>query len=149
MVDVVDRATRSRMMAGIRGADTQPELVLRRRLHGRGFRFRLHGRDLPGRPDLVLRKYRAVVFVHGCFWHRHGGCRYATTPSSNTRFWVSKFDANVERDLRNREALVSAGWRVAVVWTCALDKNRQQATLLRLENWLKSAKRFVELPVAR
>src|SRR5687768_16771374 len=99
-MDVVDRATRSRMMAAISGRNTVPELSVRRALHAAGLRFRLHRRDLPGSPDLVLARFKAVVFVHGCFWHRHRGCRFATTPRSNASFWSQKFEANVERDRR-------------------------------------------------
>ena len=95
MADIVDKKTRSRMMAGIKGKNTKPELVLRRALHARGFRFRLHGKEFPGRPDLVFPKHGAVIFVHGCFWHRHSNCRYATNPSTRMEFWQGKFDANV------------------------------------------------------
>ena len=97
MVDTVDSATRSRMMAGIRGKDTKPERVLRQRLHAAGIRFRLHAPGLPGKPDLVFPRYKAVAFVHGCFWHRHEGCHWCTTPASNTEFWQTKFDHNVVR----------------------------------------------------
>ncbi|MGY0504457.1 very short patch repair endonuclease [Luteimonas sp. e5] len=116
-MDVVDPATRSRMMSGIRGKNTKPELVVRKHLHRAGLRFRLHA-GLPGRPDLVFPKYRAVVFVHGCFWHRHSGCRYATTPANNALFWQEKFEANVQRDVRVTRQLQDAGWRVLVVWSC-------------------------------
>ena len=105
MTDIVDQQTRSRMMSGIRGKNTKPELALRRALHARGFRFRLHSGKVHGRPDLVLPKHRAVVFVHGCFWHRHEGCRYATTPSTRPEFWRAKFDANVARDSAVRTRL--------------------------------------------
>lgn len=120
MSDIVDAQTRSRMMAGIRGKDTGPELALRKSLHARGFRYRLHARGLPGRPDIVMPKHRAVIFVHGCFWHRHAHCRFATTPLTRAGFWEAKFDANVARDERVRTKLLAAGWRVAVVWECAL-----------------------------
>ena len=113
LIDVVDKTTRSRMMAGIRGRDTQPEVKLRHRLHAMGFRYRLHLNVLPGHPDIVLPRHRAVVFVHGCFWHRHSGCRYATSPTSNSEFWVTKFGKNVARDRRTRCLLLDAGWRVA------------------------------------
>lgn len=122
MADIIDSRTRSRMMAGIRGKDTGPELTLRKALHARGFRFRLHAKGLPGRPDVVLRKHHAVIFVHGCFWHRHAGCRYTTTPATRQAFWEAKFEANIARDQRVREALLANGWRVAVVWGCALRK---------------------------
>lgn len=122
MADIVDEATRSRMMAGIRGRDTGPEIRLRKALHGRGLRYRLHAGKLPGRPDIVLPRHRAVVFVHGCFWHRHEGCRYATTPATRPGFWQTKFAENVQRDARVRAELAAAGWRIATVWECALRK---------------------------
>lgn len=120
MADIVNSQTRSRMMAGIRGKDTKPELALRRALHALGFRYRLHVKGVPGKPDIVMPKYNAVIFVHGCFWHRHRGCRYTTTPSSRRDFWTAKFDANVARDIVVRSALSQAGWRVATVWECTL-----------------------------
>lgn len=120
MTDIVNSETRSRMMAGIRGKDTKPELVLRRSLHALGFRYRLHVKGMPGKPDIVLPKHDAVILVQGCFWHRHQGCRYATTPSTRRDFWTAKFDANVARDAVVRSALLEAGWRVATVWECAL-----------------------------
>lgn len=119
------------MMAGIRGKDTQPELIVRSFLHRAGLRFRLQAM-LPGKPDLVLPKYRAVVFVHGCFWHRHEGCRYATTPASNAVFWREKFAANVRRDAKVRQQLEELGWRVLVIWSCELDDHslaKQAATI--------------------
>lgn len=112
--------TRSRNMAAIRGKNTAPELAVRGILHAMGLRFRLHRKDLPGRPDIVLQRHRTVVFVHGCFWHRHEGCRYTTTPKTRLAFWQAKFDANVARDHRNRIALEEMGWRVLVVWECEL-----------------------------
>jgi DNA mismatch endonuclease (patch repair protein) len=116
--DIVDQATRSRMMSGIRGRDTQPELKVRRYLHALGFRFRVHARDLPGRPDLVLTRYRTAIFVHGCFWHQHAGCRLAARPDTNGAFWRAKLSGNVERDKRQEDELRSLGWRVATVWEC-------------------------------
>lgn len=118
MTDIVNKATRSRMMSGIRGKDTKPEMIVRRFLHHAGFRYRLHMKDLPGKPDIVLPKYRTVIFVHGCFWHRHPGCPLAATPKSNEKFWRDKLDGNVERDQRNVSALEDVGWRVFVVWEC-------------------------------
>lgn len=119
-MDVVDSATRSRMMSGIKSKDTKPELIVRKYLHAQGFRYRLHVRNLPGSPDIVLPKHRVAIFVHGCFWHRHPNCRYATTPSSNAERWRLKFETNVERDARKKEALIAAGWHVIVVWECEL-----------------------------
>lgn len=130
-MDVVTRETRSRMMSGIRSADTKPEMAVRRYLHRRGFRYRLHARDLPGSPDLVLARYKAVVMVHGCYWHRHQGCRYAYLPKSNQEFWENKFRANVERDARSRKALEDLGWRVLVVWEC---ETQHEGCLRELKN---------------
>ena len=118
MTDIVDRKRRSAMMACIGGRDTAPELAVRRIAHRMGLRFRLHCKDLPGRPDLVFPKHRLVVFVHGCFWHRHEGCRYASTPKSRTTFWMPKLAANVARDRRQEAALQALGWRVLVIWGC-------------------------------
>lgn len=137
MIDVVDKETRSRMMAGITGRNTKPELRLRRLLHAAGFRYRLHAKDLPGRPDIVLPRYKAAIFVHGCFWHRHPGCRFATTPASNTEFWNTKFGANAARDASKEQALVAAGWRVAVIWECEL-KSDDLGVSARLAKWLTS-----------
>lgn len=130
MVDIVDPARRSRMMAGIKGRDTTPEREVRSHLHRAGLRFRLHGRGLPGRPDIVLPRWRAVVFVHGCFWHRHAGCSKAATPTSNAAFWKRKFLDNVARDARNVVALRRIGWRVYVVWECSTS-TRALETLVR------------------
>lgn len=146
MTDIVDQQTRSRMMAGIRGKDTKPELALRRALHARGFRFRLHSKAVHGRPDLVLPKYRAVVFVHGCFWHRHEGCRYSTTPSTRPEFWQAKFDANVARDSSVRTTLLEDGWRVGTVWACALRKPEQvEKAADLLAGWLRSTGAHTEI----
>lgn len=148
MVDVVDRATRSRMMAGIRGTDTNPELLLRRALHRQGFRYRLHDRRLPGRPDLVLPRHKAVIFVHGCFWHRHEGCHWCTTPASNVDFWDAKFASNVERDRRHEHLLREAEWRVAKVWECAL-RQEPSRTVAELIRWLRSSEAAWESSVIR
>ena len=146
MTDIVDKLTRSRMMAGIRGKDTKPELALRRALHARGFRFRLHVKKVPGRPDLVFPKHRAVVFVHGCFWHRHAGCRYTTTPSTRPEFWQTKFEANLARDAAIQDALIQTGWRVAMVWECALRKTDQLATTAdSIAAWLLSGSAQLEI----
>jgi DNA mismatch endonuclease, patch repair protein len=120
MVDTISEERRSWNMSRIKGRNTGPELRLRSLLHRAGFRFRLHAKDLPGKPDIVLPKYHTAIFVHGCFWHRHEGCRNATTPSTRTEFWQDKFDENVERDRRNRAALERAGWTVITVWECDL-----------------------------
>ncbi|AOV17837.1 very short patch repair endonuclease [Acidihalobacter aeolianus] len=119
MADVVDAATRSRMMAGIRGQNTKPEILVRSLLHREGFRYRLHVKELPGKPDIVLPKYCAVIFVHGCFWHGHD-CPLYRLPGTRRDFWQDKIDRNRDRDRRVRNALLAACWRVAVVWECAL-----------------------------
>lgn len=115
------------MMSSIRGRDTKPELTVRRFLHRSGFRYRLHRRDLPGRPDLVLAKWKVAVFVHGCFWHGHEGCRYFRVPSTRTDFWKAKIRSNAERDAGAETALLQSGWSVVVVWECALRHNELEA----------------------
>ncbi|WP_163879066.1 very short patch repair endonuclease [Rhizobium laguerreae] len=119
MTDTVSTQTRSRMMSAVRNRDTQPELLVRRNLHKAGIRYRLHDRNLPGRPDLVLPKYRAVFFINGCFWHGHD-CPRFSWPKTREAFWINKILGNKNRDTRNHMELRSAGWRVAVVWGCAL-----------------------------
>lgn len=121
MSDIVDTRTRARMMASIKGKDTRPELVIRSALHNAGFRYRLHDPRLPGKPDLVLPRYRSVIFVHGCFWHRHRGCKYRATPSTRMSFWEEKFEKNIARDQRNCKLLNEAGWNVLIVWECGVQ----------------------------
>ena len=123
-------------MAGIRGKNTQPEMVLRRALHARGLRFRLHDRLLPGAPDIVLPKWRAAILVQGCFWHRHEGCRYASTPATRPEFWLRKFSDTVARDQTNLTRLQEQGWRVALVWECALRQAGAQSIADRIVGWL-------------
>jgi len=125
MVDIVDPATRSRMMSGIRGRDTKPERLVRRLLHREGFRFRLDsGKTLPGRPDVVLPSRNILIFVHGCFWHRHPDCRFAYNPKSNPEFWQEKFQQNVRRDELVIRTLKSRGWKVRVIWACQISESR-------------------------
>ena len=130
MADVVDPATRSRMMAGIRGKNTRPELLIRKALHARGFRYRIHCKDLPGNPDLCFPKYRAVIFVHGCFWHRCPRCALGL-PKSNTDYWSEKFERNVERDRSKETALLGLGWKVHTVWECDIHSGRSDKIGLR------------------
>lgn len=120
MADFLTPTQRSERMSRIRGKDSQPELSLRRVLHRIGLRYRLHVSGLPGKPDLVFPRHKAVVFVHGCFWHRHSGCKIATTPKSNTSFWLEKFEKNMSRDTRVAATLRELGWRVFVIWECEL-----------------------------
>jgi DNA mismatch endonuclease, patch repair protein len=130
VTDTVDRATRSRMMSAIRGSNTAPELTVRSYLHRQGLRFRLHVRGLPGRPDIVLPKYRTAVFVHGCFWHRHKGCRFSYTPKTRVSFWARKFKENTTRDKRNAEDLRRGGWRSLVIWECQVNKGNHLSRLV-------------------
>jgi DNA mismatch endonuclease (patch repair protein) len=137
VTDVVDPATRSRMMSGIQGRNTKPEIVVRKALFTAGFRFRLHRKDLPGSPDIVLQGCRVAVFVHGCFWHAHPGCRYAKMPASKTEFWEAKLGANAKRDRRAIDMLISDGWRVLVVWECATRASELRDFLPELLNrWI-------------
>ena len=126
MADTLTPEERSRLMSRVQSKDTKPEWVLRSALHRLGFRYSLRRKDLPGKPDLVLVKYRAVIFVNGCFWHRHPDCRHATTPKSNLEFWERKFRRNVERDKRNHKELCEKGWRVIVVWECELYEHTME-----------------------
>ena len=121
-MDIVTPAQRSRMMSGIRGKNTKPELAVRKLVHALGYRFRLHRRDLPGSPDLVLPRLRKIIFVHGCFWHQHPGCRFAYTPKSNTESWLTKFNANRHRDEAAQRALAAEGWEVLVIWECEISE---------------------------
>lgn len=145
MADIVDAKTRSRMMAGIRGKNTTPEVRLRKSLHGAGFRFRLHSAKLPGRPDIVLPRFHAAIFVHGCFWHRHEGCRNASVPKSNAAFWAEKFASNVERDAMNLAGLKEVGWRVAIVWECAIRHRGEADVAAELADWLISGVVEIEI----
>jgi DNA mismatch endonuclease, patch repair protein len=120
-MDIVTTQIRSQMMAAVPQTNTQPELAVRQIVHALGYRFRVHRRDLPGSPDIVLPRLRKVIFVHGCFWHRHG-CRHTTTPSSRRRFWLTKFKANRARDARAVQALRALGWQSYVVWACQLKR---------------------------
>lgn len=145
MVDVVDRATRSRMMSGIRARNTKPEIMIRSLLHRHGFRFRLHVRDLPGNPDIVLPRYHAVIFVHGCFWHGHD-CPLFKWPSTRPDFWRDKIGRNRANDHKASEALLVSGWRVGIVWECAIrgaDKNTE-GIAQNLADWLLGHTPFLE-----
>nr|WP_074753021.1 very short patch repair endonuclease [Pseudomonas abietaniphila] len=129
-MDIVSKEVRSRMMAAIRGSNTSPEMKVRKLLHKHGFRYRLHPRELPGKPDVVLPRYNVCIFIHGCFWHRHPRCRYATNPRTREEFWRTKFDQNVRRDLRNKTALLELGWRVFELWECGIRKPEVEMTWL-------------------
>lgn len=145
MTDIVDQSTRSRMMSGIKGKNTKPELSVRSFLHSHGFRYSLHDTKLPGKPDIVLRKYKMVILVHGCFWHRHLACKLASCPVQNREKWQLKFIQNVERDRKQIAELLDRGWRVTVIWECGL--RLAQTNLSWLEEHLKQGKdQFLEWP---
>lgn len=131
MADKLDPERRSAIMARVRGKDTGPEVRVRRIAHGLGLRFRLHRKDLPGKPDLVFPKHSLAVFVHGCFWHRHPGCGRASTPTTRPEFWQAKFDGNVARDRRQQEALETLGWKVLILWECELKDDERLRDVLR------------------
>lgn len=135
MTDTLSSEERSRRMALVRSTDTEPEMRVRHLLHGMGYRYRLHRRDLPGTPDLVFPGRRAVVLVHGCFWHRHEGCSLARLPKSRKEFWVPKLEGNKARDAREVTALEDAGWRVFVVWEC--ETKNLDALAVRLRSFLE------------
>ena len=118
MVDRITKEHRSWNMSRIRSKDTLPEIRVRSFLHHAGFRFRLHDKKLPGSPDIILPKYRTVIFVHGCYWHRHPGCKLAYLPKSRIEFWAEKFHLNIERDKKNKQLLADSGWNVLIVWEC-------------------------------
>lgn len=138
MPDVVDRKTRSRMMAGIKGKNTKPEILIRKALFARGFRYRLHDKSLPGKPDMIFPKYRAIIHIHGCFWHMHD-CHLFKWPSTRREFWREKLEGNKARDERNYKELSNLGWRQLTVWECALKgKYRKELAdiISMIENWV-------------
>ena len=147
MADVVSREVRSKMMSGIKGKNTKPEIAIRKALFSLGFRYRLHRKDLPGKPDLVLPKHNAVIFINGCFWHAHG-CHLFKWPSTRREFWREKIGGNKERDRRNLTAIAEAGWRIMVVWECAL-KGKERLdfghVMEDLATWIESDSRIGEI----
>ncbi|WP_346832184.1 very short patch repair endonuclease [Pseudomonas abietaniphila] len=147
MTDVVDAATRSRMMSGIKGKNTSPEILIRKALHGRGFRFRIHADELPGKPDLVLPKHKAAVFVHGCFWHGHR-CRFFKVPQTRSDFWLEKIGKNRMRDDQQIATLRASGWRVLVIWECAvrsMKKQKSTALVDLIAEWLTSKCEYFQM----
>jgi DNA mismatch endonuclease (patch repair protein) len=122
-MDMYDKKTRSFVMQAVKQRDTKPEMKVRKLLYHAGYRYRLHRKDLPGRPDIVFPRQRVAIFVHGCFWHQHSGCPRADRPTSNKVFWNKKLDRNVERDKANLEALTRMGWNVLIIWECKLKND--------------------------
>lgn len=137
MADVHSKETRSYNMSRIKGKNTKPEVLLRKELFKRSFRYRIHDKKLPSKPDIVLPKYRTVVFVHGCFWHGHEHCRYYVIPKTRTEWWQNKISGNVERDAKAVKALKELGWRVLTVWECELKKNMLQNTVNTVSEYIK------------
>ena len=125
MADIYDKEKRSEIMSHIRGKNTKPEVTLRKALFAQGFRYRINDKRLPGKPDIVFPKYKTAIFIHGCFWHGHEGCKYAYTPKTNTGFWVQKVQGNKERDIRTQTLLEAQGWNVLVVWECEIKGKEQ------------------------
>lgn len=140
MADVHEPETRSYNMSQILGKDTKPEMMVRKFLHGNGFRYRLHVKDLPGKPDLVLPKYNSVIFVHGCFWHAHEGCKYFKIPTTRTEWWKNKLFGNRERDKKYIRQLEDLGWNVIVIWECELKPEKKEKTLIRIVEVLENSK---------
>ncbi len=135
-MDILDREG----MSKIRSKNTKPELILRKALFAQGYRYRINDKKLPGKPDLVLPKYRTVIFMHGCYWHGHEGCKYFYIPKTNTEFWVNKISTNKERDSRNVEALLSAGWNVIIVWECMIAYTKEIGHVIgQIQKFLYSA----------
>jgi DNA mismatch endonuclease (patch repair protein) len=129
MTDVHEPEVRSYNMSQIKGKDTKPEIIVRKFLHANGFRYRLHVRDLPGKPDIVLKKYNTVIFIHGCFWHGHKDCKYYVIPKTRTKWWLDKINRNKEKDNESIKALKQAGWNYITIWECELKKDKRQHTL--------------------
>ncbi|WP_308367528.1 MULTISPECIES: very short patch repair endonuclease [unclassified Microbulbifer] len=147
MVDIVDKSTRSRMMSGIRGKDTKPEIAIRKALFREGFRYRIHYRKLPGKPDLVFPKYRAIILINGCFWHRHN-CHLFKWPSTRVDFWREKINSNVARDAKNLAIYESLGWKVMTVWECAVKGRTHLSTeeiVCIIINWLQFDSKSAEI----
>ena len=137
MADVHDEKTRSYNMSRIKGSNTKPESIVRKYLFSHGYRYRKNDKRYPGTPDIVLPKYKTVVFVNGCFWHKHDGCRYFVWPQNNAEFWKEKIESNVARDQRDYRLLREAGWRVIVIWECELRKNLVDQTLQKLDDSIR------------
>jgi DNA mismatch endonuclease (patch repair protein) len=137
MTDVHDKATRSYNMSRIKGKDTKPEMLVRKFLFSKGFRYRLHDKKLPGKPDIVLPKYKTVIFIHGCFWHGHEGCKYYVVPKTRTEWWLEKIGKNIVNDEKAVASLLEMGWKVILIWECDLKKNLLEETLLKLSSDLQ------------
>lgn len=138
VADVHDKKTRSYNMSRIKGKNTKPEIIVRKFLHAQGFRFRLHSKNLPGKPDIYMRKYNTVIFIHGCFWHGHEGCQYFVVPKTRTEWWKNKIDGNIKNDFRKAEALRNSGINVVTLWECELKKEKLESTMNKLIKKLRN-----------
>jgi DNA mismatch endonuclease (patch repair protein) len=136
MADVHTKAQRSYNMSRIKGKDTKPEMLVRRFLHANGFRYKLHDKTLPGKPDIVLPKYKTVIFIHGCFWHGHANCKYFTIPKTKTEWWSNKINGNKENDAKAVKTLKKDGWKIITIWACKLKTGKLENTLSSLFNKL-------------
>lgn len=148
MTDTVDTKTRSKIMSSVKSKDTQIELIVRKALFAKGFRYKINDKTLPGKPDIALPKYKAVIFINGCFWHGHN-CKRGKLPETNTDFWSQKINSNIVRDKQNIKQLKNLGWRVAVVWECSLRGKTSmglQTVAGKLESWLKNTSNYIEIP---
>lgn len=134
MADVHSKETRSFNMSQIKSKNTIPEMLVRRFLHSHGFRYRLHVKKMPGKPDIVLPKYKTAIFVHGCFWHGHNGCKYYVIPKTRTEWWKNKIDSNIMNDVKSKQGLIESGWKVLKIWECELKKKLANTTLLKAIN---------------
>lgn len=132
MADVHDKKTRSYNMSQIKAKDTKPEIIVRKFLHRHGYRYRLHDKKLPGKPDIVLKKYKTLIFVHGCFWHGHEGCKYYVIPKTRTEWWKNKISATQRKDMENYNSLKAQGWKVLTIWECELKSRQRMETLRKL-----------------
>lgn len=138
MADVHDKATRSYNMSRVKNKNTKPELLVRKYLFAHGFRYKLHDKSLPGKPDIILPKFKTVIFIHGCFWHGHENCKYFTIPKTQSEWWENKIKGNIANDLKTSNALKGLGWTIITIWTCDLKPKKIDSTLEQLLDTLKS-----------
>ncbi len=146
MADVHEPEVRSYNMSQIKGKNTKPEILVRKFLHANGYRYRLHAKNLPGKPDIVLKTYNTVVFIHGCFWHGHKGCQYFVVPKTRTQWWLNKINRNKEKDKESTETLQKEGWNIITIWECELKKDKREKTLQKLIQKLLNSYSIAKLP---
>ncbi len=149
MADVHSKTTRSYNMSRIGSKNTKPELLVRKFLFANGFRFRLHSKSLPGKPDIILKKYGVIIFIQGCFWHRHKNCKYARTPATNINYWLPKLKKNEEKDALAMKQIKKMKWRVLIVWECTLKADKKEKTFNRIAHFIKSADKSSSFPKSK